>query len=198
MVVVCGTGFPVYRDADTDVDCCMRLLQQSQLFRDLREHTLLGRDDIETEVYPDISPIVLILFAFYDMHELHWDYSFKHPVTIRHTTTISRFLFNQIKSRTAKDDDNDEDDDEDDDTLQPTDPPIFEVMNIIINETATQVAIWGNLGIAIMELPKRWGKDSAFQGGKDIILCTARTGFAWTYQEPLTAVPPNPYFKTPD
>ncbi|KAI4472251.1 hypothetical protein M0802_017011 [Mischocyttarus mexicanus] len=83
-------------------------------------------------------------------------------------------------------------------TLQPTDPPIFEVMNIIINETATQVAIWGNLGIAIMELPKRWGKDSAFQGGKDIILCTARTGFAWTYQEPLTAVPPNPYFKTPD
>ncbi|KAI4481683.1 hypothetical protein M0804_009204 [Polistes exclamans] len=83
-------------------------------------------------------------------------------------------------------------------TLQPTDPPIFEVMNISINETATQVAIWGILGIAIIELPKRWGKDSAFQGGKEIILCAARTGFAWTYQEPLTAMPPNPYFKTPD
>ncbi|XP_015177181.1 PREDICTED: nuclear pore complex protein Nup88 isoform X2 [Polistes dominula] len=58
-------------------------------------------------------------------------------------------------------------------TLQPTDPPIFEVLNISINETATQVAIWGNLGIAVIELPKRWGKDAAFQGGKEIILCAS-------------------------
>ncbi|KAF7380684.1 hypothetical protein HZH68_016549 [Vespula germanica] len=73
-------------------------------------------------------------------------------------------------------------------TLQPTDPPIFEVMNMFINETVTQVALWGNLGIAIMELPKRWGKDTGFQGGKDTILCAS----------PLTAAPPNPDFKTPD
>ncbi|XP_047367265.1 nuclear pore complex protein Nup88 [Vespa velutina] len=58
-------------------------------------------------------------------------------------------------------------------TLQPTDPPIFEVMNMFINETVTQVALWGNLGIAIMELPKRWGKDTGFQGGKDTILCAS-------------------------
>ncbi|XP_011161716.1 nuclear pore complex protein Nup88 [Solenopsis invicta] len=57
-------------------------------------------------------------------------------------------------------------------TLQPTDPPIFEVTNVLINETATQLALWGKLGIALMELPKRWGKDAVYEGGKEEILCT--------------------------
>ncbi|XP_018374219.1 PREDICTED: nuclear pore complex protein Nup88 [Trachymyrmex cornetzi] len=57
-------------------------------------------------------------------------------------------------------------------TLRPTDPPIFEVTNVLINETATQLALWGRLGIAIMELPKRWGKDAVYEGGKKEILCT--------------------------
>ncbi|KAL0114540.1 hypothetical protein PUN28_011677 [Cardiocondyla obscurior] len=57
-------------------------------------------------------------------------------------------------------------------TLQPTDSPIFEVTNVLINETATQLALWGRLGIALMELPKRWGKDAVFKDGKKIILCT--------------------------
>ncbi|XP_018337042.1 PREDICTED: nuclear pore complex protein Nup88 [Trachymyrmex septentrionalis] len=56
-------------------------------------------------------------------------------------------------------------------TLRPTDPPIFEVTNVLINETATQLALWGRLGIAIMELPKRWGKDAVYEGGKKEILC---------------------------
>ncbi|KAK2580825.1 hypothetical protein KPH14_005907 [Odynerus spinipes] len=60
-------------------------------------------------------------------------------------------------------------------TLQPTDPPIFEVTNVYINETATQVALWGSLGIAVMELPKRWGKDAGFQGGKDTIICASHS-----------------------
>ncbi|XP_018403349.1 PREDICTED: nuclear pore complex protein Nup88 [Cyphomyrmex costatus] len=57
-------------------------------------------------------------------------------------------------------------------TLRPTDPPIFEVTNVLINETATQLALWGKLGIALVELPKRWGKDAVYEGGKKEILCT--------------------------
>lgn len=57
-------------------------------------------------------------------------------------------------------------------SLQPTDPPIFDVTNVLINETATQLALWGNLGIALVDLPKRWGKDTVYEGGKEVILCT--------------------------
>ncbi|XP_015114382.1 nuclear pore complex protein Nup88 isoform X2 [Diachasma alloeum] len=56
-------------------------------------------------------------------------------------------------------------------TLKPTDPPIFEITHLLINETATQLALWGNLGIVVVELPRRWGKDNAFQGGKKEISC---------------------------
>ncbi|XP_076245766.1 nuclear pore complex protein Nup88 [Calliopsis andreniformis] len=55
--------------------------------------------------------------------------------------------------------------------LRPTDPPIFEIKNLEINETGTQLALWGNMGIVLMELPKRWGKEGMFQGGKKEILC---------------------------
>ncbi|XP_033345817.1 nuclear pore complex protein Nup88 isoform X1 [Bombus vosnesenskii] len=55
--------------------------------------------------------------------------------------------------------------------LRPTDIPIFEIKNLLINETGTQLALWGNLGLVLMELPKRWGKDAMFQGGKEEILC---------------------------
>ncbi|KOC65343.1 Nuclear pore complex protein Nup88 [Habropoda laboriosa] len=55
--------------------------------------------------------------------------------------------------------------------LRPIDPPIFEIKNILINETGTQLALWGNVGLVFMELPKRWGKDGLFQGGKEEILC---------------------------
>ncbi|XP_012253923.2 nuclear pore complex protein Nup88 [Athalia rosae] len=60
-------------------------------------------------------------------------------------------------------------------TLLLTDPPTFTVTNLQINETATQLAIWGNCGIAVVELPKRWGKDAAFQGGKDVISCRGQS-----------------------
>ncbi|KAL7307671.1 hypothetical protein TKK_0000353 [Trichogramma kaykai] len=55
--------------------------------------------------------------------------------------------------------------------LQPTDPPIFEVSQLLINETATQLVLWGELGIVVVELPKRWGKDASFQGGKSVVSC---------------------------
>ncbi|XP_032682872.1 nuclear pore complex protein Nup88 [Odontomachus brunneus] len=57
-------------------------------------------------------------------------------------------------------------------SLQPTDPPIFDITNVLINETVTQLALWGHLGISLVELPKRWGKDTVFENGKDTILCT--------------------------
>ncbi|XP_014206960.1 nuclear pore complex protein Nup88 [Copidosoma floridanum] len=56
-------------------------------------------------------------------------------------------------------------------SLMPIDPPIFEVTDLTINETVTQLALWGHLGIVVVELPKRWGKDAKFQGGKDVISC---------------------------
>lgn len=56
-------------------------------------------------------------------------------------------------------------------SLQPTDPPIFEVTDLLMNETDTQLVLWGNLGVVVVELPKRWGKDAQFQGGKDVISC---------------------------
>ncbi|XP_046738540.1 nuclear pore complex protein Nup88 [Diprion similis] len=56
-----------------------------------------------------------------------------------------------------------------------TDPPTFEVTNLQINETTTQLAIWGNCGIAVVELPKRWGKDALFQGGKEEISCRSHS-----------------------
>ncbi|XP_014468354.1 PREDICTED: nuclear pore complex protein Nup88 [Dinoponera quadriceps] len=58
-------------------------------------------------------------------------------------------------------------------TLQPTDPPIFDITNVLINETVTQLALWGNLGISLIELPKRWGKETVFESGKEDILCTS-------------------------
>lgn len=57
-------------------------------------------------------------------------------------------------------------------TLQPTDTPIFEITSLIINETVTQLVLWGSLGVTVMELPKRWGKDATFHGGKNVIFCT--------------------------
>ncbi|XP_058806614.1 nuclear pore complex protein Nup88 [Phymastichus coffea] len=56
-------------------------------------------------------------------------------------------------------------------SLQPTDPPIFEVSQLLINETATQLVLWGSLGVVVLQLPKRWGKKAQFQGGKQTVSC---------------------------
>ncbi|XP_051154402.1 nuclear pore complex protein Nup88 isoform X1 [Leptopilina boulardi] len=56
-------------------------------------------------------------------------------------------------------------------SLHLTDPPIFEVTHLVINELVTQLILWGNLGIVVVELPKRWGKESAFKGGRNSISC---------------------------
>ena len=56
-------------------------------------------------------------------------------------------------------------------SLRPTDPPIFEVSRLLINETATQLVLWGELGIVVVELPRRWGKEASFSGGKEVVSC---------------------------
>ncbi|XP_054004714.1 nuclear pore complex protein Nup88 isoform X1 [Hylaeus anthracinus] len=55
--------------------------------------------------------------------------------------------------------------------LRLTDQPKFEIKNLLINETGTQLVLWGNLEIVLVELPKRWGKEGMFQGGKEEIFC---------------------------
>ncbi|XP_066587565.1 nuclear pore complex protein Nup88 [Prorops nasuta] len=60
-------------------------------------------------------------------------------------------------------------------TLLPTDSPVFEVTTLLLNETITQLVLWGNLGILLMVLPKRWGKGGVFQGGKPEIMCVSHT-----------------------
>ncbi|KAJ9584564.1 hypothetical protein L9F63_021090, partial [Diploptera punctata] len=56
-------------------------------------------------------------------------------------------------------------------TLRPTDPPTFEVEKLTLNETTTQLAAVGSRGVAILDLPRRWGKEATFQGGKETISC---------------------------
>ncbi|XP_024942757.1 nuclear pore complex protein Nup88 [Cephus cinctus] len=67
-------------------------------------------------------------------------------------------------------------------TLLLTDPPMFEITNLLINETLTQLVMWGNLGLALVELPSRWGKDGAFEGGKDVVTCISHNlNSCWSY-----------------
>ncbi|XP_069683865.1 nuclear pore complex protein Nup88 isoform X2 [Periplaneta americana] len=59
-------------------------------------------------------------------------------------------------------------------TLLPTDPPSFEVERLVMNGTASQIAIMGPKGVAVLDLPRRWGKEATFQGGKAVITCRCR------------------------
>lgn len=56
-------------------------------------------------------------------------------------------------------------------TLLLTDPPSFEVERLVVNGTASQLAAAGPRGIAVVDLPRRWGKEANFQGGKHTITC---------------------------
>jgi nuclear pore complex protein Nup88 len=56
-------------------------------------------------------------------------------------------------------------------TLLLTDPPYFEVERLSVNGIASQLAIVGLRGVAVLDLPRRWGKEATFQGGKLTITC---------------------------
>jgi hypothetical protein len=56
-------------------------------------------------------------------------------------------------------------------TLLLTDPPSFDVERLVVNGTASQLAAAGPRGVAVVDLPRRWGKEANFQGGKHTITC---------------------------
>ncbi|XP_002731784.1 nucleoporin 88-like [Saccoglossus kowalevskii] len=56
-------------------------------------------------------------------------------------------------------------------TLLCTNPPRFAVCNIALSPTCCHLALSGQHGVSILELPSRWGKYADFEGGKSNINC---------------------------
>lgn len=55
--------------------------------------------------------------------------------------------------------------------LNPSTPQSFIVDKIIPSDENSLIALSGRHGIAVMELPRRWGKDGQFNGGKKEMTC---------------------------
>uniref|UniRef100_A0A480TS71 Nuclear pore complex protein Nup88 isoform 1 n=1 Tax=Sus scrofa TaxID=9823 RepID=A0A480TS71_PIG len=51
-------------------------------------------------------------------------------------------------------------------------PPLFEIYQVLLSPTQQHVALIGIKGLMILELPKRWGKNSEFEGGKSTVNCS--------------------------
>ncbi|XP_051847437.1 nuclear pore complex protein Nup88 [Antechinus flavipes] len=51
-------------------------------------------------------------------------------------------------------------------------PPLFEVYQVLLSPTHHHVALIGTKGLTVLELPKRWGKNSEFEGGKSTVNCS--------------------------
>ncbi|XP_072475162.1 nuclear pore complex protein Nup88 isoform X2 [Notamacropus eugenii] len=51
-------------------------------------------------------------------------------------------------------------------------PPLFEVYQVLLSPTHHHVALIGTRGLTVLELPKRWGKNSEFEGGKSTVNCS--------------------------
>uniref|UniRef100_A0A8C7WZQ2 Nucleoporin 88 n=1 Tax=Oryzias sinensis TaxID=183150 RepID=A0A8C7WZQ2_9TELE len=50
-------------------------------------------------------------------------------------------------------------------------PPLFQVCQVLLSPTQHHVALIGQRGVSVLELPQRWGKKSQFEGGRDKINC---------------------------
>lgn len=50
-------------------------------------------------------------------------------------------------------------------------PPLFEVHQVLLSPSQLHVALIGQRGVSVLELPQRWGKRSEFEGGKRKINC---------------------------
>jgi len=55
--------------------------------------------------------------------------------------------------------------------LSLTTSPLFTVSSIKCNTTNTHCLLFGSNGLAVVELPRRWGDDNLFEGGKKNIQC---------------------------
>ncbi|XP_008060099.1 nuclear pore complex protein Nup88 isoform X4 [Carlito syrichta] len=51
-------------------------------------------------------------------------------------------------------------------------PPLFEIYQVLLSPTQHHVALIGVKGLTVLELPKRWGKNSEFEGGKSKVNCS--------------------------
>ncbi|XP_022451794.1 nuclear pore complex protein Nup88 isoform X4 [Delphinapterus leucas] len=51
-------------------------------------------------------------------------------------------------------------------------PPLFEIYQVLLSPAQHHVALIGIKGLMILELPKRWGKNSEFEGGKSTVNCS--------------------------
>ncbi|KAG5283954.1 hypothetical protein AALO_G00021370 [Alosa alosa] len=58
-------------------------------------------------------------------------------------------------------------------TLMCVSPPQFEVHEVLLSPTRSQVALIGQRGATVLELPQRWGKKSEFEGGRVEIHCNS-------------------------
>lgn len=56
-------------------------------------------------------------------------------------------------------------------TLQCINVPLFEVLHVLVSPLQHHVALIGIKGIMVLEVPKRWGKNSEFQGGEKTVNC---------------------------
>uniref|UniRef100_A0A8C6KQ50 Nucleoporin 88 n=1 Tax=Nothobranchius furzeri TaxID=105023 RepID=A0A8C6KQ50_NOTFU len=56
-------------------------------------------------------------------------------------------------------------------TLLCINPPLFDVCQVYVSPVQHHVALVGQRGISVLELPQRWGKRSEFEGGRDKINC---------------------------
>lgn len=56
-------------------------------------------------------------------------------------------------------------------TLMCINPPLFEVCQVLLSPAQHQVALIGQRGVSVLELPQRWGKRSEFEGGRSEINC---------------------------
>lgn len=56
-------------------------------------------------------------------------------------------------------------------TLMCINPPHFEVCQVLLSPAQHQVALVGQRGVSVLELPQRWGKRSEFEGGRSEVNC---------------------------
>ncbi|XP_028320513.1 nucleoporin 88 [Gouania willdenowi] len=56
-------------------------------------------------------------------------------------------------------------------TLLCINPPLFSVSQVLLSPTQNHVALVGPRGVSVLELPRRWGKKSEFEGGREKINC---------------------------
>ncbi|XP_056412351.1 nuclear pore complex protein Nup88 isoform X2 [Hyla sarda] len=49
--------------------------------------------------------------------------------------------------------------------------PLFDVTEVLLNPTQEHIALIGNKGLMVLDVPKRWGKNSEFEGGEKTVNC---------------------------